>query len=95
MIKICTIFNNFNNVVSALKIANYCNYFLQKKHTHSFSTITETFEKHPSILNIIKKKLNSVFSFRKTTGKEVSKDIRDLNTKNVVRGVPLSLKLLS
>ena len=45
------------------------------------STIIETFEKHPSILNIKKRNLDSVFSFRKTTQEEVSKVIRDLNTK--------------
>ena len=52
-----------------------------KKNTHSLSTIIETFEKHLSILNIKKRKLDSVFSFRKTTQEEVSKVIRDLNTK--------------
>ena len=31
--KICTIFNNFfSNVVSDLKIPDYCNYFPHKKH---------------------------------------------------------------
>ena len=41
----------------------------------------ETFEKHSSILNIKKRNLDSVFSFRKTTQEKVSKFIRDLNTK--------------
>ena len=79
--EICTIFNNFfSNVVSDLKILNYCNYF-PKKNIHSLSTIIETIEKHPSILNIKKRKLDSVFSFRKVTQEEVSKIIRNLNTK--------------
>ena len=59
---------------------NCFNYFSQK-NTHSLSTIIETFEKHPSILNIKKGNLDSVFSFRKTTQEEVSKVILDLNTK--------------
>ena len=50
--KICKIFNNFfANVVSDLKIPDYYTYFPQKI-THSLSTNIETFEKHPSILNI-------------------------------------------
>ena len=49
--KICTIFNNFfSNVVTDLKIPNY-----------SLSTIIETFAKHPSIINIKKRKLDSLF----------------------------------
>ena len=58
---------------------NYCNYFPQK--THSLLTIIETFGKHSSVLKIKKRKLDSVFSFRKTSQEEVSKVIRDLNTK--------------
>ena len=59
--KICKIFNNFfSNVVSDLKLTDYYNYFPQK-NTCSLSTIIETFEKHPSILNIKKRKPNSVF----------------------------------
>ena len=79
--KICKISNNFfSNVVSDLKIPDYYNYFPQK-NTCSLSTIIETFEKHPSILNIKKRKLDSVFSFRKTTQEEVLKVIQDLNAK--------------
>ena len=74
-------FNNFfSKGFSDLKIPGYCNYFPQK-NTCSVSTIIETFEKHPSILNIKKRKLVSVFSFRKTTQKEVLKIIQDLNAK--------------
>ena len=73
--------NFFSNVVSDLKIPNQCNYFSQK-NTYSLSIITETFEKHPSILNIKKSKLDSDFSFRKITQKELSKVIRDLTTKS-------------
>ena len=40
------------------------------KNTHSLSTIIKTFEKHPSIVNIKKRKLDLVL-----------KVIRDLNTK--------------
>ena len=59
--KICNIFNNFfSKVVSDLKIPDYYNYFSQE-NTCSLSTIIETFEKHPSILNIKKRKLVSVF----------------------------------
>ena len=73
--KICTIFNNFFlDVISDLKIPDYCNYFTQKS-THSLSTITETFEKHLSILNFIKRKFDSVFSFRKNTQEVVLKVI--------------------
>ena len=79
--KICNIFNNFfSKVVSDLKIPDYYNYFSQE-NTCSLSTIIETFEKHPSILNIKKRKLVSVFSFRKTTQKKVLKVIQDLNAK--------------
>ena len=51
------------------------------KKTHILSTIIETFEKHPTILSIKKRKLNLVFSFRKTTQEEVSKVIWNLNSK--------------
>ena len=79
--KICTIFDNFfPNVISDLQIPDYCNY-LSQKITHSLSTIIETFEKHPSILNIKKKKLDSLSSFRNTTQEEVLKLVRELNTK--------------
>ena len=74
--KIGTIFKNFSNVVSDLNIPNHCNYFSQK-NTYSLSTIIEMFEKHPSILNIKKSNLDSVFSCRKTTLGNVSKVIQD------------------
>ena len=78
--KICRNFNKlFSNVVSNFKIPGYWNFFHKK--THVLSAIIEAFEKHPSILNIKKRKLDSVFSFRKTTKKEVLKVILDLNTK--------------
>ena len=50
---ICITFNNF--FLNVFQIPNYCNYFSKKKKTHSpLSTIIETFEKHPNILNIKK-----------------------------------------
>ena len=59
--KICNIFNNFfSKVVSDLKIPDYYNYFSQE-NTCSLSTIIETFEKHPSILNIKKGNLIQYF----------------------------------
>ena len=70
----------FSNIVSDLKIPDYCNYFPQK-NTCSLSTIIETYDKHPGIPNIKKRKLYSVFSFRKTTPEEVLKVIQDLNAK--------------
>ena len=92
--KIPTIFNNFfSNVVSDLKIPNYCNYFPQK-NTDSLSTIIETFEKCPSILKIKKRKLDSVFSFRKTTQEDVSKVIRDLNTKKSCQASDIPTKII-
>ena len=79
--KICKVFKNFfSNVVSDLKIPDYCNYF-PPKNTCSLSTIIGAFEKHPSILNIKKRKLDSVFSFRKATQEEMLKVIHDLNAK--------------
>ena len=45
------------------------------------STIIEIIEKHLSILNIKKKNLDLVFSFKKTTQAEVLKVNQDLNTK--------------
>ena len=65
----------------------------QKKYTQSLWTIIKTFEKHPSIFNIKKRKLDSVFSFRKTAQEEVSKVLRDLNIKKVIRQVTLPPKL--
>ena len=65
----------------------------KKKYTQSLSTIIKTFEKHPSIFNIKKRKLDSVFSFRKTAQEEVSKVLRDLNIKKVIRQVTLPPKL--
>ena len=63
--KICKIFNDlFSNVVSGLKIPDYCKYFPQKNTCLSRLSLIE---KHPSILNIKKRKLDTVFSFRKTT----------------------------
>ena len=59
--KICKTFNDFfSNVVSDLEIPAYCNYFPQK-NTHTLSTTIETFEKHPSILNIKKETWFSIF----------------------------------
>ena len=74
------------------KIWNFCTYFSQK-NTHRLSTIIETFEKYPSTLNIRKGNLDSVFSLKKTTQEEVSKVLRDLTTKNVVRRVTLPLNM--
>ena len=49
-------FENLNTKI----ITDYCNYFPQK-NIHSLSTIIETFEKHPSILNIKKGNLIQYF----------------------------------
>ena len=77
--KICIILNNFlSTVVSDLKIPYHCNYFFAKKKHILSSTIIETFEKHPSILNIKQRNLDPVFSFRKTTQEEILKGIRNL-----------------
>ena len=79
--KIFNLFNNFFlKVVSNLKLPDYYNYFSQE-NTCSLSTIIEMFEKYPSILNIKKRRLVSVFSFRKTFQKEVLNVIQDLNAK--------------
>ena len=79
--KICKLFNDlFSNVLSDLKVPDYCNYFPQK-NKYSLLTIIETFEKHPSILNFKKRKLDSVFSFRKTTQEEVLKVVWDVKIK--------------
>ena len=59
--KICKISNNFIlNVVPDVTIPDCCNYFPQG-NTHSLSTIIGTFEKHPSIFDIKKSRLDSVF----------------------------------
>ena len=59
--KFAKIFNNFfSNVVSDLKYLTTVIIFHEKK-TYSVSTVIETFEKHPSILNI--KQRNPLFSF--------------------------------
>ena len=60
---------------------------------HYFSTIIETFEKHVNFFSITKRKLDLVFSFRKTTQEELSKVIRNLNSKKLVRQVALPQKL--
>ena len=87
--RIFKIFKNFFSIaVSDLKIPSQCNYF--NKKTHSLPTILKTFEKHSSVLNIKKGILSQFFSFRKYTQEEVTKVIRDLNTKKkVVRRVAL------
>ena len=92
--QISTLFNNFfSNVVSDLKIPNYCNYF-PPKNTASLSTTIETFEKCLSILKIKKRKLDSVFSFRTTTQEEASKVIRDLNTKKSCQTSDIPTKII-
>ena len=78
--RIFKIFKNFFSIaVSDLKIPSQCNYF--NKKPHSLPTILKTFEKHSSVLNIKKGILSQFFSFRKYTQEEVTKVIRDLNTK--------------
>ena len=61
---------------------------------HILSTIIETFEKHPSILNIKKRNLDSVFSFRKTTQDEIWKVIRNLNTKKSCQTSDTATKII-
>ena len=53
--KICKIFNNFfSNVVSYLKIPDYCNYFPQKK-THVLSQLSLKRLKNTPVFSILKK----------------------------------------
>ena len=53
--KICTIFNNFfSNVVSDLKIPNYCNYF--PKNTHILSQLSLKRLKNTPVFSILKKR---------------------------------------
>ena len=81
--KICKISNNFIlNVVPDVTIPDCCNYFPQG-NTHSLSTIIGTFEKHPSIFDIKKSRLDSVFWFRKTTQEKLLKVIQYLNAKKI------------
>ena len=53
--RICKIFNNFfSNVVSYLKIPDYCNYFPQKK-THVLSQLSLKRLKNTPVFSILKK----------------------------------------
>ena len=51
-------------------------------------------EKYSSILNIKKRKLDSVFSFRKTTQEKASKVIRVLNTKKSCQTSDTAIKII-
>ena len=94
-LKACTFFDNFFTNISDCNSPPYPPppHPPPKKYTQSLWTIIKTFEKHPSIFNIKKRKVDSVFSLRKTAQEEVSKVIRDLNIKKVIRQVTVPPKL--
>ena len=76
------IFNNyFSEVISNLKIPSLINNSAvdQNAVSNPLSIATKLFDQHPSIINIKKKKLDSVLNLKKTSSTEVEKVINNLS----------------
>ena len=78
----CHIFNNyFSEVISNLKIPSLINNSAADSNAVSnpLSIATKLFDQHPSIINIKKKKFDSVLNFKKPSSTEVEKVINNLS----------------
>ena len=93
----CRIFRNyFSNIVSDLQIPNLINNGTIDSNINSdpVSIATKIFDQHPSIINVKKRKFNSVLSF-KTTGKlKVEKVIKILNIVKACINEGISTKVI-
>ena len=80
--ELCHIFNNyFSEVISNLKIPSLINNSAADSNAVSnpLSIATKLFDQHPSIINIKKKKFDSVLNFKKPSSTEVEKVINNLS----------------
>ena len=78
----CRIFNNqVSEVIFSLKIPNLINSSAVNSNAVSnpLSIATKLFDQHPSIINIKKKKFDSILNFKKTSSTEVEKVINNLS----------------
>ena len=79
--------------MSNLDVPNFLNHF-KEEYFHSFLTIIEHFEKHPSASNTENKILKSYFLLKKTTPKEAVKGIRNLNLSKSFQMTDITIKVI-
>ena len=78
----CRIYNNyFSEVISNLKTPSLINNSAVDSNAVSNPLLiaTKLFDQHPNIINIKKKKFDSVLNFKKTSGTEIEKVINKLS----------------
>ena len=83
----------FANIVSDLQIPKIQDNASDIKSNHDpvFAAIN-TFQNHPSVVNIKQRKFNSTFTFKNTNENEVRKIIKNLNVRKTCQGSDIPTK---
>ena len=91
----CETFNKFcSNVIPALDIPKPKSFPIASDNLDPIMSVIKSFEKHPSIVKIKAKTLDSIFYFRKTSCIEVEKIISNLNIKKSCLQVGIPTKII-
>ena len=95
--ELCRTFSTyFANIVSDLQIPKiqYNAFDIKSNHDPVLAAIN-TFQNHPSVVNIKQREFNSTFSFKNTNENEVRKIIKNLNVRKTFQGSGNSTKIIT
>ena len=94
--ELCRTFNTyFANIISDLKIPKIQDNASNIKSNHDLVLAAiNTFQNHPSVVNINQRELNSTFTFKHTNENEVRKIIKNLNVRKTCQDNDISTKII-
>ena len=85
----------FSNIVSDLQIPKIQVDVSDIRSNHDLVLVTiNTFQNHPSVVNIKQREFNSIFSFKNTNENEVRKIIKNLNLRKTYQGSDTPTKII-
>ena len=86
--------NYMENVVPTLNIPKPKPFPIATENLDPFMPVIKSFDKHPNIVKIKTKALDSTFHFRKTSCNEVEKVISNLNIKKYFQHEDIPIKII-
>ena len=94
--ELCRTFSTyFANIVSDLQIPKTQDNVFDIKSNHDpVLAAINTFQNHPSVVNIKQREFNSTFSFKNTNENEVHKIIKNLNVRKNCQGSDIPSKII-
>ena len=94
--ELCRTFSTyFANIVSDLKIPKTQDNVFDIKSNHDpVLAAINTFQNHPSVVNMKQREFNSTFTFKTTNENEVRKVIKNLNVRKSCQGGDIPTKIM-